>query len=395
MGHDIDRQTNLLLQCLMQDKKPLGFLLGAGCPASIRNETGDPLIPDINGITRLVFEQVSSTSQKSLMEKIRKLLFEEKNTEPTIEDFLTYLRNLTNFPQGARILKTSNSKLLDLERMVCTEIRICVDKQLPNISSSFHKMANWIGSITRDFAIEVFTTNYDLLIEQALEDLRIPFFDGFVGSRSPFFDPYSVDFDLLPTRWARVWKIHGSINWRREYSEKTSRIWRTVSDEGEEVIIHPSHLKYDQSRRMPYLALIDHLRKFLGTASSVLVIVGYSFRDQHLNDVIIQALEGSPSSAAFALMYSNLNDYPIAKSLAMKRGNLSILSLDSAVIGTKPSPWEFSETKPDSNFPTDAITWNQNDDGMYWNASFNLGDFDKFAEFLHEISGRHQPGDNS
>ncbi len=34
--------------------------------------------------------------------------------------------------------------------------------------------------------IELFTTNYDLLLEEALEDEEIPYFDGFVGSKKSF-----------------------------------------------------------------------------------------------------------------------------------------------------------------------------------------------------------------
>ena len=34
---------------------------------------------------------------------------------------------------------------------------------------------------------EIFTSNYDLIIEKSLEAIRIPHFDGFVGSYEPFF----------------------------------------------------------------------------------------------------------------------------------------------------------------------------------------------------------------
>ena len=41
-----------------------------------------------------------------------------------------------------------------------------------------------------------------------------PHFDGFVGSREPFFDIASIEQDEIPRRWARLWKLHGSINWQ-------------------------------------------------------------------------------------------------------------------------------------------------------------------------------------
>ena len=58
MSDDPERLTNELFQCLTQDKKRLGLLLGAGCPYSMKDEGGIPLIPDINGLTEAVKTEV-------------------------------------------------------------------------------------------------------------------------------------------------------------------------------------------------------------------------------------------------------------------------------------------------------------------------------------------------
>ena len=47
--------------------------------------------------------------------------------------------------------------------------------------------------LNRDFSKEIFTTNYDLIIEKSLEASQIPYFDGFVGSFEPFFWQESID----------------------------------------------------------------------------------------------------------------------------------------------------------------------------------------------------------
>lgn len=112
-------------------------------------------------------------------------------------------------------------------------------------------------------------------MEQAFEAYKIPYFDGFIGARQAFFDLASMENDELPSRWGRLWKVHGSVNW-----------WRTKRDDvvrrdsgaamlpGERQMIYPSHLKYDQSRRMPYLAMLDRLRAFLSRGQAVLVTCG-------------------------------------------------------------------------------------------------------------------------
>lgn len=389
MSNDPERQANQLLQCLTQDKKPLGFLLGAGCPYSILDKSNKPLIPDIKGLTEAVKNKVCAKDCEEPWENVCSQLIEDGTKEPNIEDILSRVRGLKDLAGIGEVRGLSKSSLEKVETKICEEIVKCVSKDLPTKSTSYHNLAAWIGSIDRTHPIEVFTTNYDLLIEQALEDLRIPFFDGFVGARQPFFDPHAVEFDDLPSRWARIWKIHGSINWRSAVAEDGVKVWRTNAKKGGDVVIHPSHLKYDQSRKMPYLAMMDRLRKFLSTPSSALIIVGYSFGDQHLNDVIIQSLQGTPSTAVFALVHGPLSNYSNAVSLARGCGNLILLTKDGTVTGTKEQMWRELDDKPDSVLPVGAVEWtqgSQKDDP--WKASFKLGDFNYFGAFLQDISGK-------
>lgn len=70
-------------------------------------------------------------------------------------------------------------------------------------------------------------------------------------------------------------------------------------------LIYPSHLKYEESRKMPYLALIDQLNRFIRKKSSLLILSGYSFNDGHLNDAInllISMLHALDIEAYFVLV---------------------------------------------------------------------------------------------
>jgi len=62
VAQDPNRQVGYLQQCLSSDKKPLGLFLGAGCPLAILSDDGKktPLIPDIEGITKIVREQLAT-----------------------------------------------------------------------------------------------------------------------------------------------------------------------------------------------------------------------------------------------------------------------------------------------------------------------------------------------
>ena len=53
----------------------------------------------------------------------------------------------------------------------------------------------------------------------------------------------------------------------------------------------PEHLKYDQTQKAPYAALLDRLRAFLLTPDTLLVSIGFSFADAHIAARLDEALE--------------------------------------------------------------------------------------------------------
>ena len=138
---------------------------------------------------------------------------------------------------------------------------------------------------------------------------------------------------------------------------------------------------------MPYLALMDRLRRFLTTPSAALVIIGYSFRDQHLNDVILQSLQGTPSSVAFALMFGPLSSNDNGTVIAKNRANLSLIAENGAIIGTKETIWKEVGEKPETSFPG-TIDWTSDaGKGDSWKVRCNLGDFRSFGLFLQGMVG--------
>jgi hypothetical protein len=95
-------------------------------------------------------------------------------------------------------------------------------------------------------------------------------------------------------RWVRLWKLHGSVTWALAGEGDKRRIVRGPEIETGELIL-PSLRKYEESRKQPYLAMLDRLRALLTRREEiVLITVGYSFSDQHINEVILEALEENP-----------------------------------------------------------------------------------------------------
>ncbi|MBN2319879.1 MAG: SIR2 family protein [Acidobacteria bacterium] len=397
---DPNKQVNYLQQCLSTDKKPIGFFLGAGCPMALKTgpEGKEPLIPDISGITSIVCDELTKCTEYGPLLSIMQEHFEKDGrTDVTVEDMLTHIRALQSVAGKDEVRGLSAEQLDKLDDRICQIIHQVADKTLTNSNTPYHQIAGWVDAVRRENPIEVFTTNYDLLMEQAFEDSRVPYFDGFAGVRKPFFDLRAMEEDMLPPRWARLWKLHGSVNW---YQIENKGVFRgTAKDEGgTKRVIHPSHLKYQESRRMPYLAMIDRLRAFLKQPTATLILCGYSFRDEHINEIIIQGLQSNQSAIAFALLFNEINTYTQAIALASKRSNLNILAIDGAIIGSQESKWPEKDAELVSADTNEWIVWEPVDpegqNGKH-SAKFKLGDFAVFGQFINELVGnvRQTPED--
>lgn len=351
--HDATQQARYLRQILEDNKLRIGYFLGAGCPLGIYDAVGEKsvvLIPAVVELTKRVAAGLGSSGKEAW-----DLLCGECKSpdcaDPTVEDVLTELRTLANRRGSATVLGLAKKRLNDLDIEICDLIVKEMTKSLPLYRSSYNRFASWIGGRQGIFPVEIFTPNYDLLFEQAFEQHPLPHFDGFVGSREPWFDLASIEHDAIPGRWTRLWKLHGSINWEKiedvVNGVSLTRIVRVAREaKTDKVMIAPSHLKYDQSRRMPYLAMLDRVRAFLRGKkrgdidkseedSPRLVVCGYSFLDDHLNEVLLDGLRGNHSAQCFALMYSKLSDHPQVVEYAEKQPNLTVLAQDGAVIGTR------------------------------------------------------------
>ena len=397
-SHDPIRHLAYLRQSLSQDNESIGFFISAGCPLSVTMPTGEwPLIPDIANLTKHVSAAMGdSKDYAALIEELKKAGKNPGN----VEDILSFIRGLRIVSQGGTVRGFVEDQLLDLDTSICQKIVEKIDVSLPLTETPYHRLSSWINSIDRKVAIEIFTTNYDLLVEQALEAAEVPYFDGFVGSRRSFFDLRALEDNLIPRHWTRLWKIHGSLNWYQETQGDLRKVYRSSEIKKEAShLIYPSHLKYEESRKMPYLALVDQLNRFIRKKSSLLILCGYSFGDNHLNDCICSALMANPTAMVLALMFDTyekpsetgaLERYPPAYKLARMQHNLNIWTYDKAIIGTNLGGWHIS--KPDEVDPDlGGFVTRLSNEGVT-QTQVRLGDFDVFSQFLKRIIGAQRAG---
>ncbi|PTP95731.1 SIR2 family protein [Vibrio splendidus] len=370
--HNPDQYMSDFRHLITHSRKKIGILVGAGAPVSI--DVGDsgnwiPLIPDIKGLTDIVEQGLEGDDKKAF------LALAEDLGSKNIELILSRVRVLSGVIGSTEIHGLNGTAFEALSVKICQTIKEVVSKQLPEGDNPYSHLISWINGINRDFAVELFTTNYDLLLEEAMERSRTPYFDGFSGSKTAFFDPSSISSNDLPPRWIRLWKLHGSINWSRNAKGEVIRL------QGEEdgSMVYPSHIKYNQTQSAPFSSMFERLKQFLLEPDSLLITTGFSFADAHITAKIDECLSENQSSAVVALQFKDLSDEQDAVEVGLRRPNLSIYCRDGAVINGVKANWKLGEM-PSKN-------WRVIRD-EYWNSErFILGDYAALTRFLAGSGG--------
>jgi len=163
-----------------------------------------------------------------------------------------------------------------------------------------------------DPRVQVFTTNYDTLFEQAANEAGFVIIDGFSFTQPRKFSGRYFDFDIVNREKTRLkqeesfvskvfhlYKLHGSLNW-----EKDSGVITQKSKTDNPLIIYPASEKYESSYEQPYFEMMSRFQQALRKENTLLIVVGFGFQDKHIQNAIIEAVEQNPS---FQLVIVNYN----------------------------------------------------------------------------------------
>ena len=263
------------------------FLVGAGCSAC----AGKPLIGKLtesvlNGLDQKLLDQFAGLKPVG-------------DRPPTIEDLINYLvryreilNTVTNADSHCLTINEIDEWLAEIKKRIVNDV--ADDWQVSDFHERFLQRLR--GARERG-PRDIFSLNYDTLLEASLDSLRLPYTDGFRGTNRAWFDPQNFD-EAGPGIAYRIYKLHGSINWTRD-SDGHVRRGRNANDDAadEPVVVYPSEQKYLQTQYGVYETLIGRFRNRLRRTgvNNHLVVLGYSFNDEHINEAICDAVN-SPQS---------------------------------------------------------------------------------------------------
>ena len=101
--------------------------------------------------------------------------------------------------------------------------------------------------------------------------------------------------NLSKNIWERVpnfynlYKIHGSISWVKNENNINEMDYKHIGED-DTVMIYPTPLKDRTTLMTPYSDLFRAMETALLKKNSVLITLGYSFADDHINRLILNSL---------------------------------------------------------------------------------------------------------
>ncbi len=344
-----DKNLENLSNYLLANK--INILFGAGAPkCNLKNKSEEfPLMVD------LVKEVDNDEEIKKIIENINNSKSEQKyiitnqleTHKDNVEGLLSALEEIRNFITNEEILK-------NLEKLVCkikSKIINRIDssnKQEP--LENYKKFLSSIRALNEiknfDNVVNIFTTNYDMLCEECMDELNIHYYNGFVGNYKKTFNAnyykykYVENIDLNKSKYYQkkdhfnLYKIHGSFSWRKSETGDLYELQDYKSGIENCEIIQPSSNKFINVALLPYYSTL--LREFsnnIKQEKSVLLTIGYGYGDLHINSLIREALMLDQFTLIVGIYDEQNRDY-VLEQLGGIRSNIQfIFGNQSTLVG--------------------------------------------------------------
>lgn len=281
----------------------LSFLLGSGC--SSLDEDGTQVgIPTMAPMAIEYYASLTKAEITFIKDVVKIDITSDKyakNLEKFLEVLFSYKYLLES--QSNTVELTTLEGLIEKTKKFIFDKCISKNETVVDLYKSFYRKLVYRDSNLSK--INIFTTNYDLFSERALDQLGIIFSNGFSGTIERYFNPavfnyaFAEQMELSNNKWNVIdnfiylYKLHGSVNWiEDETSKQLFKIQEIQEPKSVKtsVMIYPTPVKQNASFGSPYSDLFREFQKKLMKNNNVLITIGYSFSDEHINNLIYQAL---------------------------------------------------------------------------------------------------------
>lgn len=295
--------------------KHLSFLLGSGCSSALGDDGTELGIPTMGPMAKAFVEHATdavSTDDRNALRDVLGVDLDNAKFGSNLEALMEVLYGFRFvLAESGRAELAAAGQAVDrvIETVKSFVFRACWQGQWADaeqtVLSTYERFYRRLAQ--RDRALPrpwVFTTNYDLFNETAMDRLGVPYINGFQGSVERRFNPASYRYtiaeqlDISSRKWSSLdslvyfSKLHGSVSWQAT-DEGLFPVLESMPTDSTEVgrmLIYPTPAKQNASFAAPYSDMFRELQSRIAREQSALVTVGYSFSDEHVNNIIFQAL---------------------------------------------------------------------------------------------------------
>ena len=315
------------LTALVQSEH-LSLLIGSGLTHAVHRLGTGKALPGMDAVTFPSLNEVISQEARRTAETAGR---EDGNFEDQVRVASELLRGLEILAaskadqspertqvdavrQGLKnVLQSFAISILQGERNIATAHAQERDEAFNYLVSFLMSFASRAGTRER---LQLFTTNYDRIIEAGADAAGLRLIDRFVGTLAPVFRASRLDVDLHynppgirgEPRYlegvARFAKLHGSVDWL-DFDGAIRRIGLPFGAEdathylaapgltgvdATRLMIYPNAAKDRETTAYPYVELFRDFAASVCRPNSTVICYGYSFGDEHINRVIEDTL---------------------------------------------------------------------------------------------------------
>ena len=285
--------------------------VGAGGSAAVDRKQ----YPTTVGFFKKLPERVTSDA---LFTKVCEFLNQHGIKEPDIEDVLEVLdelqeafkkiNNPTNIVgwamrgrlgliEGVSDFAIFQGSIATWERNQIAPLKDKINEQVykfygtrpaPNKLSAWIRLLKGLEEI--DSSLEIFTTNYGLVLEDVIEEAKVKVDCGLDRSqRSTRLDPafWNPSSPLFRTNRGLLTKLHGSVDWHRDNGDIIVGTSRFSGDHQNHCILYPGYKGVPTEE--PFRAFHEHLRNVVREEYESLtaaIFIGFAFRDDYINTIL-------------------------------------------------------------------------------------------------------------
>lgn len=275
------------------------FLIGAGCSYNASIPTANKMVEDIENA--LLPKDKKWQDFRELYCYIKSSIlygdgiFGNFNNAFNIEKFVNVLSELEKKERNVvyPFIANWNNRLIDLagkdfenlkklKELITEQLIAWITPYGYQQKAQYYKgFYNFQREV--ELPLRIFSLNYDLCFEDVKPhdfNLELGFDESMVWNYLRFEDNPQADVGIY------LYKLHGSVTWLRE--EKTNILKKAEHPPKNPDLIFGTYTKLQSTD--PYLFYVYELRKY-SLESKLIVVIGYSYGDSYVNNLLKQALE--------------------------------------------------------------------------------------------------------